>query len=216
LDSDDLWCPTKLERQISALLGSDAGWSYTEYALVSETGARLPLRSGKAPAISGQITHALLKEETGVCPCTLVVRRTLFDAIGGFREDRQIPNRGDMDIALRLASISEVLALPEVLALIREHPGRMTHDMAAPYEHSAIVYELFLRNEKDKDLRILARRCWARCLGNAGAERLGAGEYRAAATLFWSALTKNGVTDNWLIAAARGVRARLRRAAQVE
>ncbi len=211
LDSDDLWCPNKLQRQISALLSSDAGWSYTEYALVSETGAIIPLRSGKAPAISGRIVRALLAEETGVCPCTLIVRRSLFDAIGGFREDEKIPYRGDADISLRLARSSEVLALPETLALIREHPGRMTRDIAAPHEHSAMVYELFLQNETDRELRILAQRCWARCLASAGAGRLAMGEYRAAVNLFWSALTKAGLTSDWILAAARGVRIRLRR-----
>lgn len=211
LDSDDLWYPAKLERQISALLRSDAGWSYTAYALMSEAGARIPLYSGKAPAISGHIIHALLREETGVCPCTLVVRRSLFEFIGGFCEDSRNPFRDDAEIALRLARYSEVLALPETLALIREHPGRMTRALAAPYEHSAVVYELFLRDEFERDLRLLARRRWAECLAKAGAERLQAGEYRASANLFWHALTKTGVTTCWLRAAAGGMRNRLRR-----
>jgi glycosyltransferase involved in cell wall biosynthesis len=209
LDSDDLWCPTKLERQIAALRGSQAGWSYSEYALLSESGARMPLRSGRAPAISGHIVRALLKEETGVCPCTLVVRRSLFDAVGGFREDDRIPFRGDADIALRLARASETIALPETLALVREHARRMTRDIAAPHEHSAVVYELFLRDERDKDLRLLAQRGWARCLASAGAERMGIGEYRASVRLFSKALIEAGLTGNWLRAVARGARNRL-------
>ena len=211
LDSDDLWCPTKLERQVSALHGSDAGWSYTEYALVSETGVRMPLRSGRAPAISGHIIRELLKEETGCCPCTLVVRRSLFDAIGGFREDVRMPYRDDADIALRLARSSEVLALPETLVLVREHPGRTTWSIAVPHEHSAVVYEFFLHNETDMDLRILAQRCWARCLARAGSERLELGEYGPAVGLFWNALTKAGLTGDWFLAVARGVRYRLKR-----
>jgi glycosyltransferase involved in cell wall biosynthesis len=212
LDSDDLWCPAKLERQISALRSSDAGWSYTEYALVSDIGVRMSLRSGRAPAISGRIVRALLKEETGVCPCTLVVRRSLFEAIGGFRDDECIPYRGDADIALRLARRSEAIAIPETLALIREHGGRMTRDIAAPHEHSAVVYELFLHDESDRELRVLARRGRARCLASAGAERLGAGEYRASASLFWNALIAAGPTGDWLRATVRGVRNRLWRA----
>lgn len=212
LDSDDLWCPTKLERQMAALQGSRAGWSYCEYALVSETGRRLPLRSGKAPAISGRIVRALLTEETGVCPCTLVVRRTLYDAIGGFREDDRIPYRGDVDIALRLARNSEAIAVAETLALVREHSGRMTRDIATPHEHSAVVYELFLRDEPDKELRRLAKQGWAGCLAGAGAERLAMGEYRASANLFSKSLLAGGLTGRWLRAVARGVRNRLRRA----
>lgn len=215
LDSDDLWCTPKLERQIGALQNSSAGWSYTEYSLLSENGDRMPLRSGRAPAISGHITRALLREETAVCPCTLLVRRSLFEQVGGFREEARIPYRGDSDIALRLARTSEVIAIPETLALVREHPGRMTHDIAAPHEHSAVVYELFLQQESDPELRKLARRGWARCLSDAGAERLGTAEYRASAKLFWSALAEAGFTGDWLRAAARGARNRLRRSARV-
>lgn len=215
LDSDDLWCAPKLERQIGALGNSPAGWSYTEYALLSEAGERMPLRSGKAPAISGRITRALLREETAVCPCTLLVRRSLFEQIGGFREDDCIPYRGDSDMALRLARSSDAVAVPETLALVREHPGRMTHDIFAPHEHSAVVYELFLQNESDRELRALARQGHARCLSNAGAQRMGKGEYKASAKFFWSALTEAGLTGDWLRAAARGARNRLFRSARV-
>jgi glycosyltransferase involved in cell wall biosynthesis len=216
LDSDDLWCPTKLEKQVSALVSSDAGWSYTEYSLISETGTRIPLRSGRAPAISGWVVRALLKEETAVCPCTLVVRRPLFETIGGFSEDGRIPNRGDMDIALRLASRFEAFAVPEILALVREHPGRMTRDMAEPHEQSAEVYQFFLRQENDEELRRLARRRWAACLSGAAAERLGRGEYGASANLFWGALTMAGPSADWLMAMARGIRNRVRKRVQPE
>ena len=209
LDSDDLWCPTKLERQITTLCNSAAGWSYSEYALVSEVGARLPLRVGRAPAISGSILPALLREETGICPCTLVVRRSLFDALGGFCEDERIPYRDDAYFALRLARSSEAVAIPQVLALIREHPGRVSRHIAAPHEHSAVVYEFFLRDESDRELRLLAKRCWARCLARAGAERLEAGEYRASANLYRNALVHGGLTGAWFGAAARGLRSLL-------
>ena len=208
LDSDDLWCPPKLERQITALCSSDAGWSYTEYKLLSRDGVRMPLRSGRAPAISGRILRPLLEGKTAVCPCTLVVRRPLFESIGGFREEDAIPYRGDSDIAMRLARNSEAVAIPQTLVLVREHAGRMTRNIARPSEHSAAVYEFFLREESDNEMRALAQRSWARCLAGAGAERLGTGEYSAAANFFWNALIKGGLTGDWLRAAARGARNR--------
>ncbi|HLY05371.1 MAG TPA: glycosyltransferase family A protein [Rhizomicrobium sp.] len=215
LDSDDLWSPTKLERQITALRNSSAGWSYAEYTLLSETGMAMPLRAGRAPAISGHIVRALLREETGVCPCTLIVRRSLFDAVGGFREDEKMPYRDDADIALRLARCSEAIAIPEKLALVREHPGRLTRSIAAPHEHSALVYELFHREESSAALRALARRGWAGCLANAGADRWGAGDYKGSMRLYWNALRQGGVTADWLRAAARGARNRLWRKANI-
>jgi glycosyltransferase involved in cell wall biosynthesis len=193
LDSDDLWRPHKLEKQIRALRHSDAGWSYTEYAFFADDGAEIPLRSGKAPAISGHIVRALLKEETGVCPCTLLVRRSLFAAIGGFSEDPRLSCRDDADIALRLARASEAIAIPEQLTLVREHVGRLTRTLDAPHELSAVVYEHFLQSGGDDALQKLARARWARCLLAAGAQRLKAGEYRRAAALFWRSLASGGL-----------------------
>ena len=189
LDSDDLWRPQKLERQLRALReNAHAGWSYTAYSLFAEDGSEIPMRSGRAPAISGNVVGALLNEETGVCPCTLVVRRSLFETVGGFSEHPHLAVRDDADIALRLARASEAIAIPEPLTLVREHAGRLTKTLAAPYEHSARVYEFFLNSETDKDLRKLARARWADCLRKAGIERLRAGEYRHAAALLCRSL----------------------------
>jgi len=205
LDSDDLWRPHKLERQVRALQNSDAGWSYTEYALFADNGAEIPLRSGKAPAISGHIVRALLNEETGVCPCTLLVRRSLFEAIGGCSEDPRLSCRDDADIALRLARASKAIAIPEQLTLVREHAGRLTRTLDAPNEHSAAVYESFLKSGGDDELVKLARARWAKCLLAAGAQRLKAGEYRRAADLFRRSLASGGLQAAHLRAAIRGI-----------
>jgi glycosyltransferase involved in cell wall biosynthesis len=205
LDSDDLWRPHKLERQVRALGNSDAGWSYTEYALFADDGAEIPLRSGKAPAISGDIVHALMNEETGVCPCTLLVRRSLFEAIGGCSEDPRLSCRDDAELALRLARASKAIAVPEQLTLVREHAGRLTRTLDAPHEHSAVVYEFFLKSGGDDELLRLARARWARCLLAAGAQRLEAGEYRRAAALFWRSLASGGMSGGLLRAALRGI-----------
>jgi hypothetical protein len=117
-----------------------------------------------------------------------------------------------MDIALRLARQFEARAIPETLALVREHVGRMTKVMTMPHEQSAVVYEFFVRDEPDPTLRRLAQRCLARCLANAGGERLQAGEYKVAASLLWSALTEAGPTSDWVTAIARGLRNRGKRA----
>jgi glycosyltransferase involved in cell wall biosynthesis len=193
LDSDDLWRPQKLEQQLCAMReNARAGWSYTEYSLFVENGSEIPLRCGRAPAISGDVLRALLKQETGVCPCTLVVRRSVFETIGGFCEDPRLAVRDDADIALRLAHASEAIAIPKPLTLVREHAKRLTKTLAAPYEHSAAVYEFFLNYETRYELRRLALERWTNCLWKAGTQRLLAGEYDYAATLFWRSLVSGG------------------------
>lgn len=189
LDSDDLWRPKKLETQVHAMMtDTGAGWSYTEYSLFSEDESEIPLRSGQAPAVSGDIVCALLKQETGICPCTLLVRRAFFEQIGGFSEDERLAARDDVDIALRMARASPAIAIAERLTRVREHEGRLTNTLSAAHEHSAAAFEFFLKSETDRELRRLARRRWADCLWNAGAERLLDGEFGYAGTLLWKFL----------------------------
>jgi glycosyltransferase involved in cell wall biosynthesis len=210
LDSDDLWRPEKLEKQIRAIENAGTGWSYTEYSLIADGDVELPLHCGRAPAISGSIVRSLLQEETGVCPCTLLVRRSLFEAIGGFSENPRMAYRDDAEIALRLACASEVVALPERLTLVREHPGRLTGALPAPHEHSAAVYELFLRYNTSPDLKKLARERWIECLSQAIIERVHSGEYGLAASLYGRLLAEGVLGGGLLRVVARGVLRRLR------
>lgn len=185
LDSDDLWLPKKLETQLHAMtMEPRAGWSYTEYSLFRDE-SDIALRCGQAPALSGDVIYALLKQETGVCPCTLLVRRAFFEQIGGFSEDRRLAVRDDVDIALRMARASPAVAIAERLTRVREHEGRLTNTLSAAYEHSAAAYEFFLNSETDRELRRLARRRCADCFWSAGAQRLLDGEFGYAGTLLW-------------------------------
>ena len=47
---------------------------------------------------------------------TLLVERTLFDAVGGFSEDPRVQRRQDWELHLRLAMRADVLALDQALA----------------------------------------------------------------------------------------------------
>lgn len=186
LDSDDLWRPKKLETQLGAMMqDTSAGWSYTQYTLFGEDGSEIPLRSGRAPAISANVIRALLKQETGICPCTLLVRRRLFERLGGFSEDPRLAVRDDVEFALRLARASPVIAIPEPLTLVREHGGRLTKTLSSPHEHSAVPYEFFLAGETDSELRRLARERWRDCLQKAGVQFLRDGAFERAGALFW-------------------------------
>jgi glycosyltransferase involved in cell wall biosynthesis len=126
LDSDDLWLPSKLDRQLHAMIEhADSGWSYTGFALIDTRGARLPERPSSAyRPVSGWILESLLRFEAGPCVQAMLVRRSLIRELGGF--DEAIPLRADYDLALRLAARSAAHALPDTLTLVREHEGRTT------------------------------------------------------------------------------------------
>jgi glycosyltransferase involved in cell wall biosynthesis len=126
LDSDDLWLPSKLERQLHAMTEHpDCGWSYTGFALIDARGEPLPERpSSVYRPVSGWILESLLRFEAGPCVQSMLVRRSLIQTLGGF--DEAIPLRTDYDLTVRLAARSATYALPHTLTLVREHDGRAT------------------------------------------------------------------------------------------
>jgi GT2 family glycosyltransferase len=126
LDSDDLWLPTKLERQLEAMAAHpECGWSYTGYTLIDQHGAALPERPSPVyRPVSGWILASLVEVIAGPCQPALLARRALLEELGGF--DESFPLRADLDLLLRLAARSQVHALTATLTLVREHAGRTT------------------------------------------------------------------------------------------
>jgi len=126
LDSDDLWIPRKLEVQLrETLQHPECGWSYTAYRHIDARGTEIPGRPARAtPPRSGWILEDILSFTIAAAMPTLLVRRSLFDAIGGF--DQALVLRSDYDLALRLALASESVGVADTLVIVRDHPARTT------------------------------------------------------------------------------------------
>ena len=140
LGSDDVWLPTKLERQMRETQAAGARWSYTRYELMDIEGRSAPWRSGGSEAVSGWIARPLVAEELGVTICSVMVERPLYDEAGGFRE--QFPFRQDFDLVVRIALRAPAHAVDESLVRAREHVGRRTK-VTRPAEvslHGAAVF----------------------------------------------------------------------------
>lgn len=128
LDSDDQWLPDKLRRHLDEVVQHPTcGWSYTGYRHVDERGA--PVSANPPVAFvphSGWILERLLAFEASSSIVTWLVRRSLFEEIGGFDASPGIDLRSDYDLALRLAAKSPVHAVAEPLTLVRVHGSRTT------------------------------------------------------------------------------------------
>jgi glycosyltransferase involved in cell wall biosynthesis len=124
LDSDDLWLPTKLELQLSRLAANpNCDWSCTGFGFIDTNGRSIPQRSGLPyEAHSGLILERLLQFTATATIQSLMVRRSVFEELGGF--DESFLTRADYDLELRLAARGEICALPEVLVVIRQHESR--------------------------------------------------------------------------------------------
>ena len=99
LDADDLWLPTKLERQV-ALFRADPtlGVVYSRSLLIDETGRELEKK--QPPLFRGDVLDELFCNNF-VCFSSAVVRAAVFHTVGLF--DEALPLATDYDLWLRVA-----------------------------------------------------------------------------------------------------------------
>ena len=171
-DSDDLWLPEKLEWQLRRVAAQPTcRWSYTRYSFIDTNGTPLPERSNLLPLpVSGHILEPLLRFEVSTAVPTMLVQRSLIEEIDGF--DATMLFLSDYDFILRLAARSDVCALSETLALVREHPNRTTAwlrpaDLHADQEHSFRKAAAAATNRRIRALCL--RQCAAQLVGKASA-----------------------------------------------
>ena len=120
LDADDLWDPTKLERQVAFMQRGGHAFSYHDYRVVSEGGGRLGRSLTFPPAIS---YRDMLIEQPGCL--TVMLDRQAFPPI------RFPPFRRNQDGALWLSLLRGGLVahgLPEELASYRAVETSLTHN----------------------------------------------------------------------------------------
>ena len=115
LDSDDLWHPLKLERQLAFMESNlEVEICQTDEIWV-RNGVRVnPRHKHRKP--SGDIFRASLALCL-VSPSAVMMRRDLFERVGGF--DESLPVCEDYDLWLRIAKDTEVPLIPETLVTKR-------------------------------------------------------------------------------------------------
>jgi hypothetical protein len=121
LDSDDVWMPQKLERQLTALRARpERRWSYTGYLLIDDAGAAKPRTAYQERARpQGSILAALLANAVDIWTPAVVVERKLLAQLGGF--DPRLAVFEDYDLWLRLATQSDIDLVDEPLIGVRRH-----------------------------------------------------------------------------------------------
>jgi glycosyltransferase involved in cell wall biosynthesis len=130
LDSDDLWLPAKLERQVEAMLQQpDCRWSYTRRTCIDAHGRELsgPGFRSWTPC-SGWILADVLELRALIASSALMIERTLYEEVGGF--DESYARCEDVAMWLTLAERSPVVAVDTLLVKKRIHPeDRETHPL---------------------------------------------------------------------------------------
>jgi glycosyltransferase involved in cell wall biosynthesis len=122
LDSDDLWLPSKVEKQVAVMLSRpEVGMVYTDYeAFDSDTGATLPW--GDTRPRQGDHLVPLFVEGCFIASLTIMFRRRVLEQRGLGLRDRDRSYGDDYQLHLVTALDWELAYIDEVLARYRRHP----------------------------------------------------------------------------------------------
>jgi glycosyltransferase involved in cell wall biosynthesis len=126
LDADDAWRPTKLEKQLAPLRDKpEVGVCFCRRSLIDEQGNPLPGQDRPAPR--GRVLPDIFLRNF-VCFSSVVVRRQVFDHVGGFDPEWDLSI--DYDLWLRAARHTEFDFVDEELVLYRTGHGNLSKRLA--------------------------------------------------------------------------------------
>ncbi len=126
LDADDLWRPDFLCTLVPILEGdSTVGAVYCGSQFVDHNARLLPQLLTRTVA-RDRLHDALINGEF-FPPCAVLVRKSVFEAVGLF--DERLRASEDWDMWLRVSAAYPFVGIPRVLSLYRMHGDNMSQDL---------------------------------------------------------------------------------------
>jgi glycosyltransferase involved in cell wall biosynthesis len=132
LDSDDLFLPGRLARQVAALTEHpEAGLVYSNgYFFREDPETPVGRVLDGLPTPSGDALPDLLRGNF-LAPPVLLIRRSCLDSVGVFDERPEFLAVEDYDLWLRIAAQFPFVYVPGDVAAIRRHGQSISHDVVA-------------------------------------------------------------------------------------
>lgn len=136
LDADDYWHREKLEKQMEIFgLDAEIGFVHCGLTNVDEKGVRIDDHlSGK----EGRVADELLKFQEVVIANTIVVKRDVFEKVGGYDTKRDLHPSEDWDLCYRLSRETKLGFVRESLLYYRHH-GKGGHTNIARMERAMLI-----------------------------------------------------------------------------
>ena len=149
VDDDDLWLPTKLEKQVAILENNpDFGLVHSCCEVIDENGIKkneIIGRPGSPDVKHGDVSMRMMGNWTLMMPTTLI-RKEVLDVVGFFNE--KMPAAGeDTEFWSRCSFITNLFYIDEPLALYRVHSSNISIEKA-----KYIVLPLFLKEVLKRQL----------------------------------------------------------------
>lgn len=148
LDADDVWEPTKLEKQLNVFENADdnVGLVYTGFIQYEIDGAEWK----RYPEARGSIYIDELERDRIHPTSTVMIRQNILDEVGGF--DTDLPSRQDYDLWLRITEHYKVDYVDEILVDKREQPDSISKDFESRIEGDLAVFEKVKNRAANLDL----------------------------------------------------------------
>ena len=119
LDSDDLWRPDKLEKQVCLMETTKAAWSHTGYALFHDRKPYEAFRTVDVSGFRGKVFPRCLISSAIATPCVMV-RTSCLKEDPRLRFSETMRYGQDGYLWFNLALAHPLLALPDVLTDVRD------------------------------------------------------------------------------------------------
>lgn len=179
-DADDLWRRDKLAKQLPLFANPSVGLVYCGVEYIDDAGRSL---GTNVKGLKGRVLRdiALLRETVVLAGgSTAVVRRRLFDEVGGF--DPELSTAADWDMWRRIACVAEIDVAREPLMKYRLRAGSM-HRNPTVFEHDMLYgFARMFADPAASDVRALKRRGYGKLYLMLSGSFLEAGDMPKAAT----------------------------------
>jgi len=157
LDDDDEFLPFKIRLQVEALAGKsdDYGACYSSFVNIFPDGRRREIYAEK----SGDLCADLLSMEISVLSSVLMVKKSAWEAVGGF--DESFLREQDQEFCARVFQKYKVVAVPEITMvrhiLKRNAPADVEKSVEYRYKYINKVKEIISTYPKKDQEKIYSR-----------------------------------------------------------
>jgi glycosyltransferase involved in cell wall biosynthesis len=148
LDSDDIWLPQKLEKEIE-IFNNNPGiglvCSNAYFLKINYDSNELYLKINQEK--SGKVFCELLKDNF-IITSSVIIRRSILDKSGVFSENPDIRALEDYYLWLSIALITDVFYIPEPLLRYRDHIGSIrTQQTIMSYINARVLIQKQIRSQ---------------------------------------------------------------------
>ena len=123
VDSDDIWMPEKIERQVAAIVTLEASAVACGYAIFRDLDREVLDVVHPIWSEAGVRNWLLLRSYGGLLSSTLMLKKEVFYQAGPFRRDLSLS--ADIEFAWRLLKVTSVALIEDPLVGYRLRPNQM-------------------------------------------------------------------------------------------